>query len=111
MPNYYTGCTQLTSVSVTTSPTKLLDNSTTMVGQTAFTIPLHNLTGFLYILVTPTTGREMDGTTTIDATYMTNYGTQWSATDKVATINVSDGSDIFGMTSTGTFTAYPSRWS
>ncbi len=108
--NKYTGCTQKASVSVTTSVTQLFDNRPTPYGRASLTIPLHNLSGYLYVLVTPAHGKKYDGTTALDATYVQNYGTRWESTDKVATINVGDEVDVYAVTSTGTFTAYPSEW-
>lgn len=109
--NYYTGATQLASVSVTTSPTVITAANSPIQGQQAITIPLTALGSYLYLLVVPAHGKQKDGVTAVDATYIQNYGSRWSVTDRVAQINVNDGQVLFGCTDIGTFTAYPTRWS
>lgn len=108
--NKYTGCNQKASVTVTTDVTQISDNSLSPNGRASLTIPLHNLSGYLYVLVTPSGGKKYDGTTALDATYIQNYGTRWESTDKVATINVNDMIDVYAVTSTGSFVAYFTEW-
>ena len=106
----YTGTTQLQSVSVGVSPTVIQAAPKGVDSQCAISIPLHQLGGNLYLLVVPAGGKELDGSTSIDATYMTNYGTLYTSADKLATVNISEQCQLIGMVSSGSFTAYPTRW-
>ena len=107
----YNSCVQVASVSVLATPTAIFGAPKNVGGaQCSVTIPLHNLTGFLYLVAVPLGGKQVDNITAPDAAFMTNYGTQWSSSDKVATLNIGDDCQIFGMTSTGTFSAYPTVW-
>lgn len=110
MANKYAKATQAANVTITTSATKVFENGAPPNGRSAISIPLHNLAGYLFLLVTPTNGLQRDGSTAIDATYIQNWGTRWEAADKVAQVLVADECDVFACTSTGSFVAYPSEW-
>lgn len=110
----YNGCTQLASASVTSAASQLQTpppaNQSGTGGQSAITIPLQSVTGYLYVLVTPTNNFKTGTSTTVDAAYLANYGVRYSSSDKVATIQITDQQSVWVCSDSASYSIYPTRW-
>jgi hypothetical protein len=92
------------AVSLTTSVVKLSESSTAVKDRQWLTLPIYGLTGTIYILAVASNASAPSSGD------MTNYGLQFTSSDKLIQLNLGENMDVYAQLSTGTFSAYPTEW-